>query len=998
MRLFFYIHFSLFIVFSAKAQNIGQSQHLEGLLSEWRDAMPKGLVSPETVIDSCYVLLKVKMHDSMQSNILSLQASAFRQLEKLDNALILHQKVIILRENCFGKKSNPVATTLMNMGNCYAEMNRIEEAELIYRKALKIKEQCFPNQAHAEKLGIYNALGHFLRMIGKKKEAFFYLQKSLFDSEKIYSPTSAKTIPTRRVLADFYFEENRIAEAIDQLNKAAAIERAISGNQKSLVLADILNNLANCYLKTRAYETALQISTEATDIYRTLPSVPTQQYAKAVFNLATSFLELGDVDAATKSLNIAANFFQTPSVDLADVQLNFGRIEWLKGNANKALDYFSEAVTLYEQMPYQPLISEGRLASAYLNIGDLYLFDKKNTVSAEMYFAKALKIYEALNQKGNIAQCLLKIGQSRKETGKKGEAKQLYLQGSELAMVSKDSIVIFNAFFLMGELATNNHDWNEALTYYNKAQNALQTMDMASLKTTTSDYERLQIIEATSFVLKSKARETQNRSDWQVALQESKRTIDALANLKLKLRERTSEVVLQHLFFRVFDSAIESCIALNDKPQAFFFAEKSKLSLLKRLFFNVTNDKFTTDFDFPIDALQKSLRTNQSLIQYHFAADRLFVFILKRDTFNVKTLEVSSDLSQIISQFYESCSISPALLPDVVKDSAATTFVRLSQKLYKALVQPFESDLTIELTIIPDGLLCYIPFEALVRGNEQLLNTAYQFKNHDYLLQHHIISYDYSSTFWLSLKQLPKPEAHKKVLTIAPVFALLSSRNDLSPLEHNIEEAVSISKKMGGDEIVAEQATKQRLLKDINQYSILHFSTHGILDEAAAEHSYLAFSETATDTSIEESQLRAAEIFNLKLNAEMVVLSACRTAVGRLYRGEGIMSLARSFRYAGARTLVASLWNVDDTQTPSLMTFFYEQLKKGMSKSAALTMAKREYLKTVSHDKAHPFYWAGFLLIGDESALTTHPLGWIAWALVVICLLFFVFRWYKRKY
>ena len=1000
MRLSFAVSFFFLLTFFAKAQSAESALSVSKRLSDWREAMKNGSWTPSVIIDSCALLLHQQRQDSTKSNILTLQASAFRQKNELEKALMLHQQALVLRENSFGKKSNPAATSLMNIGNCLLEMGKIPEAEAAYRQSLRLKEYCFPNTAHEEKLGIYNAIGFFFRTVNNKKEALYYLQKSLADAEKLYGSHSPKMLPSRRVLADFYFKENRIVEASDQLTKAAETERSLGHKQQ---LAEILTDLANCYLKTGANERALQLSTESVNLYRLLPNVAPQNYGRAVYNLATSHLELGDFDAAAQFLNEAAAHFETPSVDRADVQLNLGRIEWLKGNANKALDYFAEAVTLYEQT-YQPQISETRLAAAYLNLGDLYLFDKKNPMSADAYFGKALKMYETLREKENIAQCLLKLGQSRKEAGQKQAAQKRYSQAYELVKNTANTTVIFNAYFLLGELALETNDWQTALDFYGKARNSLVSVPLSEgQKMASFEYEKLQLTEAISFVLKSKARQTNTKNDWQNALKQAKIVLEGLTNLKTKLRERTSEVVLQHLFFRAFESAIESCFVLNNPQLAFFYAEKSKLSLLKRLFLNKPTEKTlsvdSNDFIFSIANIQKSLLPSQTLVQYHFGSDRLFAFVIKRDTFQTFTLNAQADLSQNITQFYESCSISPALLPDIIKDSAATTFVQLSQKLYTSLIQPFENQLSDEVIIIPDGLLCYLPYEALIRPNNVPNSTAYQFKNHDYLLLHHTVVYDYSSTFWVSLKQLPRQETAQKALTIAPIFAPLSSRNDLSPLEHNIEEAVSITSIIGGDKIVAEKATKKQLLKDINQYKIVHFSTHGILDEAASERSYLAFSTTPKDTTLEESQLTAAEIFNLKIPAEMVVLSACRTAVGRLYRGEGIMSLARSFRYAGARTLVASLWNVDDTQTPNLMAFFYENLKKGLSKSSALTNAKRQYLTTVSHDKAHPFYWAGFLLIGEETALKTNDFTWIWWLLGIILSVFLVFRWLKtRKY
>jgi len=123
---------------------------------------------------------------------------------------------------------------------------------------------------------------------------------------------------------------------------------------------------------------------------------------------------------------------------------------------------------------------------------------------------------------------------------------------------------------------------------------------------------------------------------------------------------------------------------------------------------------------------------------------------------------------------------------------------------------------------------------------------------------------------------------------------------------------------------------------------------------------YLAFTQTS-DTL--DRKLYVRDLYNLKLNADMVVLSACETGLGELQQGEGILSLARGFAYAGAKSIISSLWSVNDKSTADIMTSFYSHLKEGKTKDDALRRAKLDYLS--QNPNAQPFYWAAFTAVGD---------------------------------
>jgi CHAT domain-containing protein len=151
---------------------------------------------------------------------------------------------------------------------------------------------------------------------------------------------------------------------------------------------------------------------------------------------------------------------------------------------------------------------------------------------------------------------------------------------------------------------------------------------------------------------------------------------------------------------------------------------------------------------------------------------------------------------------------------------------------------------------------------------------------------------------------------------------------------------------------------------DLGMYRIVHFATHGLLDDQRPELSGLVLSLVDESGRSQDGFLRLNEIYNLRLSADLVVLSACQTGLGKEVRGEGLIGLTRGFMYAGARSVAASLWKVDDVATRELMKRLYTGLfKSGLKPAAALRAAQLEMLKTTQWRA--PYYWAAFVLQGE---------------------------------
>jgi len=222
-------------------------------------------------------------------------------------------------------------------------------------------------------------------------------------------------------------------------------------------------------------------------------------------------------------------------------------------------------------------------------------------------------------------------------------------------------------------------------------------------------------------------------------------------------------------------------------------------------------------------------------------------------------------------------------------------------------------------------------------------------------------------------------------------------RTDLQPIpavNQELDMLADIIK--GGDYWKGVTATEAQFKQSANQYNVLHLAMHGILNQNHPMASAMAFTEDG-DT-LEDNFLYGYEIAQMDLNAKLVVLSACETGYGKFDQGEGVMSLARSFMYAGVPSAIVSLWQVNDASTAVLMQLFYENLNQGMTKSMALAMAKRNYIKQAEGIAAHPAYWAAFVCIGEDSPLVNTSVNWYWWIGGSILLLIASFRllWSKR--
>ncbi|MEP7168664.1 MAG: CHAT domain-containing protein, partial [Bacteroidota bacterium] len=304
-----------------------------------------------------------------------------------------------------------------------------------------------------------------------------------------------------------------------------------------------------------------------------------------------------------------------------------------------------------------------------------------------------------------------------------------------------------------------------------------------------------------------------------------------------------------------------------------------------------------------------------------------------------------------------------------------------------------------ELVIIPYGRLSLISFEML-DANEKGREVSY-------VLEKHPVRYELSASLMFN-------EYHKKRNPDLKRFGGFASSNfnlslpdtsgdtmrtSLIGTENEFlfgtsEEVKSINNIMNGD--VYLNTKPFAFLNNAGNYKVLHIATHAFSDQGPFHECKFLFE---TD-SAGKNTVNDIEIASMKLNARMTVLSACNTGLGQLHSSEGMISLGRSFFIAGCPSVVMSLWTVNDASTSKIMTAFYSHLKKGETKSEALRNAKLDYLKNETNPaKKHPYYWAGFIVVGNNSPLPSPDFLRLHWAAIMssIAVVFIVLLYFRMR-
>jgi CHAT domain-containing protein len=386
-----------------------------------------------------------------------------------------------------------------------------------------------------------------------------------------------------------------------------------------------------------------------------------------------------------------------------------------------------------------------------------------------------------------------------------------------------------------------------------------------------------------------------------------------------------------------------------------------------------------------LSAIQARLAdVNSSIAKFFWGDSNIYIFYLDQDSREVITIPQNTHIAEQIR------AVRTALI-----NLDFERYLNNASFLYQILMSPLENYLVDnqKLIIMPDGILYYLPFEALITENAPAIDQI-DFTDLPYLIKKYEISYQFSYALFMEKQLQEKKSSKMAFLGVAPVFSeseestgtepffqnifqwqeILnifrsgkSENSKLPPLLYSTTEVKEIeslfSQKKYPVKVLLNENARENEIKSasIASYRYIHFATHGIINE---EHPGISGIVLAPEDSLatEDGILFADEIYNLELEADLVVLSACESGLGKIVKGEGLLGLTRGFIYSGAHNIVVSLWQVADRSTAEFMIQFYQYILAGQSYPTALRNTKLDFIADIRY--AYPLEWSPFILIG----------------------------------
>lgn len=389
-----------------------------------------------------------------------------------------------------------------------------------------------------------------------------------------------------------------------------------------------------------------------------------------------------------------------------------------------------------------------------------------------------------------------------------------------------------------------------------------------------------------------------------------------------------------------------------------------------------------------VEEVQEKLGHNQVLIDYFLSDNRLIQFVISKGDFKYNEVEIGElfydDLDSVIKE------ITTPFIADGNSVDRIRNFARSSYHLYSKLIGTIKENIEgKDLIIIPHAELAYLSFESLL--TDEVSQQKPDMRNYPWLVNSFNISYEYNAAILSSFSE--QKRSFNKVYSFAPEYYGDESMKDsilvnirqaindyLMPLASAKKEIETISQIFDSEVYEGEDASKTNFLNNAYSGNIMHLAMHSLNDELLPLNSQLVFSAINDSNEV----LKAYELYNYDLNSPMVVLSSCSTGRGRRKTGEGLISLARAFKFTGVETQVFTLWAVHDESGAKLTELFYSQLKDAMFKDEALRKAKIEFIKSSDAIKAHPYYWANYVITGNVSPVEQKNSSYLYYLLLII--------------
>lgn len=766
------------------------------------------------------------------------------------------------------------------------------------------------------------------------------------------APPNARALLTqaRRYMRLAYalFTESKYHDAIEEYRKAKHAYE-LSGTESGVTFVEY--RLAHCYVFLPDYDEARLsfnrlLSICESNHYRWLlanclyslahVSANAYEYSDALEyseKALHGFEEIDDANGVLKCLTQIADFYQV---------LN---------RMSRSLSYLSRAMAIASSRRIEPMQRWGLLAQMgfCMTEMDLYeaaVFYQKEAVSTAVEMKRPLPLTRSYNYLSSTYAAMQRFDQAA------DEAKNGFEVGRSLQGKAGGVEIMATALLQLGDIRRQAGDCGKAIEEYDTSLRYF-----SQIKFTYFSYR----------AYKGKLHCYMANSDHDAVESELRRVLGLSEQYRSKITVESQRNGFYDLEQGVYDLAVTHELNVNDKIKGFEYSEESKgRSLLDAVQRGAAVRGKGADVEVKLKAVTRSLSAtevmnkmprNTQILQYAVLDDRLVMWLVTNSRIEWATYPIAAPaLNEKIKKYLDTVNVPPDDKQPYNREPAA--------ELYGVLIAPIKDllDQSQPLCIVPDKILNYVPFAALVSPESK-----------KFLIEDYRLCLAPSSSLFVYLSSAAERKAgdvHEQLLSVGNPNFNRERFKSLRDLPASVREAREVSRLyQNSTPLIRDQARESKIKEAIENAAVVHFATHYVLNEQSEILSGFPLTPEDNDSSSDTSNgfLQSYEIYRLNLRrVRLVVLSACSTGIERQYSGEGAVGGVRPFLVAGVPTAVASLWPVDSDATAELMISFHKHRhNESQPVTQALRTAQIEMLQKPSQQ--HPYYWAPFVVIGGLS-------------------------------
>ncbi|MCS6804436.1 MAG: CHAT domain-containing protein [Acidobacteriota bacterium] len=833
------------------------------------------------------------------------KVDALIYLSRYDEALQLaaQARSIFARHS----ENNLLAQLEMNVGNIYHRLDQYHQALEHYERA----EKTFARLDNAFDLAqVWMNQANQYTQLNDFNKALDLYERAHRQYEKLRMPLMVNQVEYSIAWLHFLRGNFKQSLTLFAKSKAKALEL---GDVTLPILCDL--DQAEVYLQLNAYEDAIEFAQRAAEQFHQLGM--NYEFAKARMYVGMAYLHLNNFDAAQTALRQARDAFVVEHNDIyvALTNIYLSDVVAHKHDWTQAQQLCAEAKALFVAHNLTTKVAYADLQMARLK------FLQADLQAAEALCGAALNALGQMEAPWVKYQCFHLLGNVLHRRGQHQKAYDYYRQAIDYLEAMRSSIRVdeYKCSFLKDKLRVYE-DLIElclATDQHNKLEEAFTNIQAAKSRSLVE-------LLAVERDIRGKVHDA---------------SVEALYREWNRIRE---ELDFYYSRINQYQNHGQRPAWMGTELQKEVQEREQQLARLARQL-RLQDAEYaslhtTTHID--MDRVRHHLADDEVLIEYFMLNDRLMAFVLDRNDArlvnDVTNLTTTAPLLQWVRFYNEQCTMADRLSPAQLAQ-AATMQRQCLEKLYAHLIAPIEPLIDgKKLIIAPHGFLHYIPFHALHDGQQ-------------FLIDRYEISYCPSANvFTLCTEKARTQSAGDDML-------ILGISDEAAPLIRDEVQAVK-SLWPKARLFMDRDATFERLQQHAPTARWLHLASHGTFRRDNPMFSTLKLSNR---------WLNLYDIFNLNLNADLVTLSACETGMNEVFPGDELFGLIRGFLYAGAPSLIVSLWVVHDRSTTELMCQLYTGLRQGISKRAALRQAQL----TVKEAFEHPYYWAPFILVGATACV-----------------------------